>query len=462
MDAPDVHQDDASTPAPDASQPHFRTYASDVAALTGKSPAPHIPHTSALHTTSIASAPATSATVLAPAPVAKPYDPPPASIIPKAPTTEESRDAVLERLRATAASRNPAPPPAPTPIPAAPSTNEAREEVLARLKSKAPPVKPTPVSPAPLPPGIPAITKTIEKNVPKPAPIHTYKSDFSQKAKTEQASPLSILAAEQNAQGSAEHIHQLKPQKKNYLPLILGSFALIIAGATSVYFAFTFVIGRPSIIVPAVVPSLIFADEHIELRGTGTELQQGLINLSSKERPPGSIAVAYITFASTSAKGTTVMLPADGGALISSLGLSAPDILLRNIDPSSTVGVVHAGNETRPFFILRVASFERTFAGMLVWEATMRRDLESFYPAYPVETVAIGTTTASSTPRVETPFRVSFIDDVVDNHDVRVLYDQNGQALILYGYRDKETLIIARDENAFSELLKRLASTRSK
>jgi hypothetical protein len=54
-----------------------------------------------------------------------------------------------------------------------------------------------------------------------------------------------------------------------------------------------------------------------------------------------------------------------------------------------------------------------------------------------------------------------FVDAVIDNHDVRVLKDEQGRQLMLYGYRDKETLIIARSEKAFSELLARLSSTRS-
>lgn len=455
MDDPVVPKDDASSPAQEDSKPAFRTYASDVAKLTGKPLASNVQNT--------------------PAPVpTTPAPPPPAKIIPKAPTTEESREAVLERLRTKAAEKTPPAPVAPAPVPAppAPSTAETREEVLKRLQNnavpKAAPIAPVtpppapvvpPAPPRPVPPvGIPPVAKKPEA-VPPPATVHTYKSDFSEKAKTEHATPISILAAEQNARGSALQPRPLKTPKKNYVPMIAGAVALLVAGGASIYFSILFVTGRPPIIVPPSVPSLIFADVQRELKGTGFELQQGLSELTNENLPEGGVAVAYVTYASTTGKNTTVMLPAEGGALISGMGLSAPEILLRNVEAQSTVGVVRADAETHPFFMFRVASYERTFAGMLQWETTIARDLSRFYPEYPEE-VPFGTSTASSTISTPRMPRV-FIDAVIDNHDVRVLKDEQGRQLILYGYRDKETLIIARSEKAFSELLARLSSTRS-
>ena len=49
-----------------------------------------------------------------------------------------------------------------------------------------------------------------------------------------------------------------------------------------------------------------------------------------------------------------------------------------------------------------------------------------------------------------------FVDAVVDNHDVRILKDAAGRSLMLYGFKDQQTLIIARDEAAFTLLVDRL------
>ena len=446
MDEPDTQ----------GSTPQFRTYASDVAKLTGSNtPLPkRTPSAPAPQTVGPITLPTKAAPVPPPPPV-QPHEPPPAEIIPKAPSTDESREAVLARLRAKVAAATPPVEPARI-IPKAPSTNEAREQVLARLKANTP-APSAAARPAP-PPGLPPINR-LEPTA--PAPIHTYKSDFSDQAKDTGASRISILAAEQNALDKATPVPQLKEKKKSRLPLIAGAILLILAGGASIYGAIFFVTGHPPVVVGPSVPSLIFADNRVELKGERGELRAGLAGLSTDSLPQGGVTVAYVTYASTTAKGKTVMLPAAGGALISAMGLRAPDILLRNVSPESTVGVVHAGEETRPFFIFRVTSYERTFAGMLEWEGSMRYDLDAFYPPYPtIIPEPMGTSSPTTTePVIE--IATTFTDDVVSNYDVRVLRDSTGRAILLYGYRDKETLIVARDEAAFSELLARLASTRA-
>lgn len=372
---------------------HIRTFAKDAASLSGK-PLPK------------------------PAPVTTPA-PEPVRLVPPAPIT-------------------------PT-IPAALPVDKEKEAAIARLKAKvvlpSSPLPPEPV--APLPP--------LMKDAPVAnAPIHTYKTDFAEHVQDKGASRISVLAAQQDAQTQAPVI--LKEKKRSALPIVLLSLFLIVGGVGGVYVAYHFATRE---VAPSdlFIPSLIFADERVALSGSGQELRQGLAAAKGNEPlSDGGVLVAYITYATTTDKGT-VEVPATGGELFAALQLPAPDILLRNVADESTVGAVRAGGEERPFFLLRVDSYERTYAGMLAWEPTMERDLTVFYPAYPSE--------ATTTPATEDPFRVSFVDDIVDNHDVRVLRDGEGKTLMLYGYRDKDTLVIARNEAAFSELLNRLAATRA-
>lgn len=454
--------DDPVSASTDASQPHIRTYASDVAKLTGKPLAKNVQN------------------VPAPLPVRPvvPAPPPPATIVPKAPSTEEKREEVLARLKAQATPPSRTAPEAPPPadiIPKAPSTDEKREEVLARLRAKVgePAVPPAPsierasvmpgapIIPEPVirpaatpeftPPGIPQVSKAPLG----PSPIHTYKTDFSERAKGTNASSISILAAE--ADSKVKTPAAVKSSGRRLLPII-AAVVLIVLGGTSIFFAYRLITGRPSLPAEAVIPSLIFADDHAELSGTSDELERGLIALESRNLTAGNVIVAFMTYATTTKDGT-VQIPAEGGALIAAFGLPAPDLLLRNIEPESTVGVINAGSETRPFFILRVSSYERTFAGMLSWERTMGDDLALFYPQYPA-VQSTGTSTSSSTAFAP-QLPPHFIDAVVANHDVRELVDGANRVIFLYGYRDKETLVIARNADAFTEILSRLASTQS-
>jgi hypothetical protein len=146
------------------------------------------------------------------------------------------------------------------------------------------------------------------------------------------------------------------------------------------------------------------------------------------------------------------------------------------------IGVINANGIESPFLILSVASYSDTFGGMLSWEPTMIQSLNSFIPTYTspsapeIIPITMATTSATSTRPVATttkkvatttpviptpPAQLGFRDEVVSNHDVRVYRDAQGMEVIVYGYWDPKTLIIAHDETAFSELIGRLATSRT-
>jgi hypothetical protein len=243
---------------------------------------------------------------------------------------------------------------------------------------------------------------------------------------------------------------------------VLATF-LIVLGAGGLFAAYQFIGSQNQGPETLGVPSLILADEKMEL--AGPDYRQELADAATQPLVEGNILVTYVTAASTTPLGLADA-PQPGGALIRLLNLGAPDILLRNVDLSSTVGVVSSGGGTHPFFILRVNSFERTFAGMLGWENTMLKDLEPLYPTYiDLPSPAPATTGTSTASAVATPpppiAPQGFVDDVVANRDVRALRDGLGRTLLIYGYSDKQTLIIARDEAAFTTLVARLTATRN-
>ncbi len=96
----------------------------------------------------------------------------------------------------------------------------------------------------------------------------------------------------------------------------------------------------------------------------------------------------------------------------------------------------------------------------------MKEDLAAFFPEHPAAIApVIATTTASTTApaaATSTPpapvFVPGFVDAIVESHDVRILQDEAGRAILVYGYRDQRTLIIARDETAFAVLLARVGA----
>jgi len=376
----------------------------------------------------------------------------------------------------------PPPPPAPerpkplapvSTMSMAPSASSTRADILARLKARAqqraqapiPVAVLTPVveAPEPVPPPPPVPVAPPPQKAKAPEPFHSYTTDFADRIDTKGASTFSVLAAQSDA-APRTVVRTRRPSRRSMQPATMLAVLFVVLGVGVASFGIIFFLTRPdTVTITQGVPSLIEADETKKLEGvSGTELLLALKQVADEPLVSGNVLVTYTTSASSTTKGLAIELPQEGGALVKALALQAPDILLRNIRNESTVGVVHAGSETRPFFILRVSSFERTFAGMLAWEGVMRSSLSLLYPAYPnvvvPESEITGTSTATTTivappPR---PAPMSFVDAVVRNYDVRMLRDSSGRSLMLYGYKDKETLIIARDEAAFLELVSRL------
>lgn len=312
-----------------------------------------------------------------------------------------------------------------------------REGTAAERLVAASPIAPRP---APEPEPQPAQKEAPPFVSPLATPIKTYASDFSDQMKKEQASPMTVLAAEQDA-GAQPGSQAASPSRSGVL-YVLAGVVLCVIGGLAAYFAYTRSATSP---VPVALepgaPTPILVDEREEIAGVGVVLQQAIEQ--SAGRLIASGAVRLLSHKDAAA----------GDTVFAALQLPAPNILLRNVNVKGTMaGIVHVRGSQSPFFILSVASYRDTFSGMLSWEPTMQRDLEALFPAYPVAT----TTTATSTSAQAAGFR----DEVVSNHDIRAYRDAARRAVVVYGYWDQTTLIIARDSAAFAEILDRLASSR--
>ena len=96
---------------------------------------------------------------------------------------------------------------------------------------------------------------------------------------------------------------------------------------------------------------------------------------------------------------------------------------------------------------------------MLAWEPLMPDYLSELFPSFwfrlerrqLLSTVATTTETASASV-------AGFYDATIVNHDVRVYRDASGRDVLLYGFWNQATLIIARDATAFTEIVGRLAT----
>ena len=494
---PNITSIDSTDPSP-----YIRTYAKDVAALTGQKPATGQPANAPLDTTPpfgphndtllVSSAPSAQRADLA----GLARDVGNSSAASKKETAQEAEERIQDLGGAASSGLlqsialpgiNPGDIILGTQASQPAEATESREALLARLRAKAAKAReastplmpsnfgdastfePIPVVPvAPPPPPEPVAPAPPEEKAPESAPFHSFSSDFADRIDEQHASTFSVLAAEDHTPKRAA------PRKKlNLLPIIAG-IILVIAGAGGVFAAYRFM----TAVAPITVSTgsyLIVPDEKIALSGSGLQLLNALAQQAGQPIPANTVLLTYINTAPTTAGATT---EATGGAFLTALNLPAPDILLRNINPTSMVGIVNDGAQTRAFFILRVDSYESTFAGMLQWEPNVGINLAALYPPYPAPaqpTSVVATSTATTTSKAKiitkvvtsTPVPVAisstpqFIDEIVSNHNARALKDSSGRTIIIYGYADSQTLILARDEAAFTLLLNRLGTNHS-
>lgn len=359
-------------------------------------------------------------------------------------------------------------------VPFAEPAEPAKQEVMApvpSLPAEPPPLipvePPIKIEPVPEPPPIQLREKfqEPEKKEPPPVPVapppppttprldseailKTYSGDFSQQMKEAGASSFTVLAAQEDARPvSAAPQEETRGSGKKSLPYIVAGIILLLTGAAgSTYAYLRYSASLRQVILSPSVSAPIVVDESEKISGTGTTLLQAIEQSVTRPLDQGSVRLLYTADATTT-----------GQSVFSALQLPAPGILLRNLDAqNSMAGIVRAGNTQSPFFILSVASYRDTFAGMLAWEPTMPESLVALFPP-------TGATSTTSAARASATLVIAgaFRDETVANHDVRIFRDATKHSIVLYGYWDPKTLVIARDPEAFRVILDRLSTSRS-
>jgi hypothetical protein len=139
--------------------------------------------------------------------------------------------------------------------------------------------------------------------------------------------------------------------------------------------------------------------------------------------------------------------------------LSAPEFLaaigarvsaefVRSLKDEFTAGT-HAFDGNQPFIILTTDLYENAFAGMLAWEETLSEDLEPFFGD-----------AVRDVQKNDVHIGGIFQNKILKNQDVRVLTNSEGNIVLLYGFRDRKTIVITTNENTWNEVHTRLSSAR--
>lgn len=239
-----------------------------------------------------------------------------------------------------------------------------------------------------------------------------------------------------------EKINSSPESKKNKF-FLFASVALVIF-ATAI-FAFFFANQNTNTVSPEkqFVP-IIFNDQstYLEISGLNKEqITQTVLNeVRANKVQNNELEGIYLTENSTMI-GLRRFLSLIGSNLV----VNSNPVL---INDNFLMGVVNS--TTSGFFILiKVRSTGDIFDSLRAWENNMMNDLHGF----------IGIEISSTTNYL---FSKSFTDGIIENKNARMLYDSDGNIVLMYIFADDNSVIITDSADAAHEVMLRLAGKQNK
>jgi hypothetical protein len=282
--------------------------------------------------------------------------------------------------------------------------------------------------------------------------VHTLKNDLQTVVKEKKMSLVRAVSLEQDKKRTEmiEEDFGRKERRKRVTGILFMTgllFGLGIAALFGVYFVMLSHTGTDV----QTLNSIVFAEQSVALpldNATPSELKHRVA--AARQSQTGSLgSITRIVPLLQGSDPKAQPTQATTAQFFSALGFNVPDDLTRSLGSSFFFGL-HVVDKNSPVLVIPVTNYDRAFAGMLAWEATMNADLAPVFT--PVPTTVLDTNNIPSA-------RV-FTDDVMRNYDVRELKDDSGTVELYYSFPSKNLLIIAESPYSFPELLSRLQSVR--
>ena len=289
--------------------------------------------------------------------------------------------------------------------------------------------------------------KPVSKSVPKaPRPVvETFAGDMADFiGGAGEGVVKKIIHGEEDKEAEKKN---LSPQsRKNKAYMFMGFLLLVLAVSLSVFF-FTKRKSTDTVTIqPQFIP-LIFTDQSTSFEVLGMkkdEIAQTVFNeVNNTTVPPGGVEAIYLTENKQMIGLRRFITLIDSHfSPVTDTDFVSDNFLLgvvknqSNASPNSGTGL---------FILLKVRSATDIFDSLRAWEPNIVNDLHGFF----------GINLSSNTQYL---FTKSFEDGIVENKNARILYDQNGNVVLVYIFADDNSVIITDSLSAAQEIMLRLAS----
>jgi hypothetical protein len=310
----------------------------------------------------------------------------------------------------------------------------------------------------------------MDPQTPEPQPsedpslkqIRTFQGDVADALNRQQESLVSIQQTQQakfrrEGLAAAETDEEIARRRKEFALLIVGSFFFILLGGLGAWYGYRQYLEKtapPVILAPENRFISAESTANIDAAGKTREDILAAFNDALFDLPSGSLRQVVL-------RRGGVGKPLNEAPLVETrsffeiMGTRAPGSLVRAFNPLFMLGAIGLPDQSlgsSRFLIIKLASYENAFAGMLNAEKVVAEDLA---PLFSTSSLLNGIAPASV-----------FKDVIVRNKDVRVLeIAETGQGTttpatartaLLYSFLDNEMLIITEDLATLETLIERL------
>ncbi len=274
-------------------------------------------------------------------------------------------------------------------------------------------------------------------------PLKTLSSETIRAIKDEGLSSSKIAI---NNQSIIKKIPPKEPKKIGEIIVLVISVIFILASISIVgYFIITNKSTKNEVI--ATKNSILFVDKHIGIDLTGKDSNQinsSVINaikqLDDSKPKEGAIGNFYFTETIKYLNGKDTLekqVDITASQFIASSTQGIPSEFSRSLDDKFMLGIFQNGKSS-PFFIFKTQYFKSLTDAMLKNESIIISNLYNL----------TGTTNVTSNI-IGLPFK----DKTVQNTDLRIAKKGDGETVVLYGFIDQNTVLIAENEEVFNKLL---------
>ena len=124
-------------------------------------------------------------------------------------------------------------------------------------------------------------------------------------------------------------------------------------------------------------------------------------------------------------------------------GMKIPEPLLVSSNPSFNVFTAYHTGSSSVVFLIKTENFEKVYGSLLAWEKNMWQSFTQFLNAKDVINIS----------------QFSFVDEIIRNHDSRVLKNSKNKSILAYAIFNKQFVTISTSREGLSLILQKLIAS---